>query len=292
MFIVFLTMDRPTFTTLEAAYQLHFYLYFKTYCSRPLFAEPSTREVLSSVTNDVCQREGYHLLEANISADHIRLLISLKPDHTVSRAVNMLKGNLSRELGLRFPAKASAGEWLGKGYFSRSSGKADVEAVRLYVSRQVSHHGYRGKWTEGLEFANPNFKTPAFEFGHSLSTLAYHVVLVTAGRAPVFDETIAPGLFDYVVAVGGKRGFALERMTVLPDHIHFLLEGLPSRSIGELVLALANNTAYWMGKHYWGVLRQTGAWDVWQPFYYAGTVGEYTTAEIRNFLKVEEGAVG
>jgi len=73
-------------------------------------------------------------------------------------------------------------------------------------------------------------------------------------------------------------------MSLLPDHVHLILEAVPSKSIDEIALALVNNTAYWMGKHYWGVLKQTGAWDVWQPSYYAGTVGEYTTAQVKRFL--------
>jgi len=278
---VLLLLMNPTFTRLEAAYQLHFYLYFKAYRSRPLFAEEKARQALTEVVGDVCQREDYHLIESDASKDHFRMLLSLKPDQPVARAVKMLKGNIARELGLRFPGTKP---WLGRGYYARSSGKVDIDTVRSYVSSQVSHHGYRGKWTDGLEFKNPRFTSPAFRPSHSVSILSYHLVLVTKGRASVFDETIAGGLFKYTVAVGDKHGFALDRMSVLPDHVHLILEAVPSKSIGELVLGLANNTAYWMGKHYWGVLKQTGAWDVWQPSYYAGTVGEYTTAQVRRFL--------
>ena len=195
----------PTFTKLEAAYQLHFYLYFKTYCCRPLFTEGPVREVITEVTSNVCQREDYHLLEARPSLDHLRLLVSLKPGQAVSRAVKMLKGNLSHELGLRLPETSP---WLGRGYYARSSGRVDIETVRSYVGSQVSHHGYRGEWTKALELTNPGFKSPAFQLSHAVSILNYHVVLVTKGRASVFDETIAGGLLKYAVAVGDKLGFA------------------------------------------------------------------------------------
>ena len=101
-----------------------------------------------------------------------------------------------------------------------------------------------------MEIKNPGFKSPAFELPHAVCALSYHVVLVTQGRTSVFDDTIARGLFDYAVAVGEKYGFALERVTILPDHVHLVLEAVPNKSIDELVLALVNNTAYWMGKHY------------------------------------------
>ena len=73
-------------------------------------------------------------------------------------------------------------------------------------------------------------------------------------------------------------------MSVLPDHIHLLFEALPSISVADCALSLVNNTLHWMEKNYWGVLKQTGAWDVWQPSFYAGTVGEYTTAQVKRFL--------
>jgi REP element-mobilizing transposase RayT len=76
----------------------------------------------------------------------------------------------------------------------------------------------------------------------------------------------------------------VERMSILPDHCHPLFEAVPNKSVNEIALTLMNNTVHWMGKHYWGVLKQTGAWDLWKPSYYAGPVGEYTTAQVKRFL--------
>jgi putative transposase len=274
-------MAQPTFTSVQAAYQLHFYLCFKTSRLQPRFSDRTVRELLDEVAADVCGREQYHLLESQTSPDHLRLLISTRPDQSVSRAVKMLKGNLSRALGLRFPPSEP---WLARGYFARSSGKADIETVRSYVASQVSHHRYRGSWTEPLQLVNRSFMSPAFQLPHSVTLLNYHLVLVTKGRAGVFDETIAPRLFKYITAVGAKHGFQVERMSLLPDHLHLMFEAIPGVSVGDLALALMNNTAHWMARHYWGVLKQTDAWDLWQPSYYVGTVGEYTTAHVKRFL--------
>ncbi|MGH9829476.1 MAG: IS200/IS605 family transposase, partial [Blastocatellia bacterium] len=141
-------MESPTFTNLESAYQLHFYLCLKSHRMRPLFAKQDVRDALLEVAEDVCRREDYHLLESHTSETHFRLLVSLKPAHTVSQAVRMLKGNISRTLGLRF---GNTDDWLGRGYFARTSGTVDLDTVRVYVDQQVAHHGYRGKWTESLE---------------------------------------------------------------------------------------------------------------------------------------------
>ena len=114
--------------------------------------------------------------------------------------------------------------------------------------------------------------------------LDYHLVLVTQNRVPLFDETISPRLFEYVMAIGNKHNFVVDRIGLLPDHVHLIIEAIPNLSIEQCVLALLNNTRHWMNEHYSGVLKQTHAWDVWQPSFYAGTVGEYSTAQVKRFL--------
>ena len=280
-------MLTPHFRALDAAYQLHFYLCLKTRYLKPLLVTNGHYALVSHVLDDVCAREQYHLLETDISPDHLRLLFSLKPDQTVSRAVKMVKGNLAREFGGAFADDLQRhnikGPW-ARGYFARSAGKVNLELARRYVEAQVTHHGYEGNWTKALKFRNPAFKSPAFNLAHCLCMLDYHVVLVTEHRKAVFDEAIAPGLFNYLGTIGKKHGFVIDRIGLLPDHMHLILEAVPGVSIQECVLALLNNTRYWMEKHYSGVLKQTGAQNVWHPSFYAGTVGEYSTAQVKRFL--------
>jgi putative transposase len=260
---------------------------FKTHYLREVLTGANERELITTEAQAICTRESYHLLDAQVESTHVRMLVSLKPEQTVSGAIQRLKGSLSRRFSAEFPsylAQLRMPTLWARGYFARSSGKVDADTVRAYVDSQISHHGYRGTWTDALRFRNPDFRSPAFSLAHCLTILQYHLVFVTDFRIPLFDEVIAPGLFQYLIAVGKKRGFALERMSVLPDHIHLVVEALPSLSVAQLALSVANNTRYWMEKNYWGVLKQTGGWDVWKRSYYAGTTGEYTTAQVRSFL--------
>jgi putative transposase len=201
--------SRPPFTHLESAYQLHYYLCFKTHYLRNVLVGTTEQELVSVATETVCEKEGYHLLETNVEPTYVRLLLSLKPDQSVSRAVQRLKGNLSRRFSATFASRLAELRmptlW-ARGYFARSSGKANLDTVRRYVDSQITHHGYRGAWTEGLRYRNLQFKSPAFSLSHCLTILKYHLVLVTDSRLPIFDEVIAPKLFDYVIAIGEKRG--------------------------------------------------------------------------------------
>lgn len=278
---------KPVIDYLESAYRLHFYLTFKTHYLRPHFAGQEVQVVIKRGVEDVCNRHGYHLLDTQTSDDHLRVLLSMKPEQSVSRAVQMLKGNLSRLFSLSFPGlltRYRAKSPWAEGYFGRSSGKADLEASRRYLEDQAAHHGYHGDWTSGLTYRNPRFQSPAFHFAHCVCLLNYHLVLVTKFRTSLFDERIAPGLFEYIVAVGSKRGFAIDTISLMPDHIHVMIESRPDVTIADCAFSLVNNIHHWMEKHYWGVLKQTRCWDVWQPSFYASTVGEYSTAQIKTFL--------
>jgi putative transposase len=279
----------PHFKALEAAYQLHFYLCFKTHYLKPALATTSAQSLIRSEVNELCIREGYHLLETNLTETKLRLLLSLKPTHTISNVAKILKGNLDRQFSLSLREDLSRNRmkklW-ARGYFARSSGKVSLETVQSYVLNQVAHHGYKGKWTSPLTFRNSLYKSPAFTLAHSFCLLNYHIVMATQNRIPIFDEEIAHGLFKYLLLIAQKHEFAVERMSLLPDHFHLVIEARPTVSVEECVQALMENTRYWMERHYVGVLKETAAWDLWQPSYYAGTVGEFTSAQIRQFLSL------
>ncbi|PWT89165.1 MAG: hypothetical protein C5B55_11825 [Blastocatellia bacterium] len=279
----------PHFAALQAAYQLHFYLCLKTRYLHPLLRSVAAQSIVLSTLEEVCCREDYHLLESELTQDHLRVLVSLQPTQTVSNVVRMLKGNTDHEfrcsLADELQRHQTTALW-AKGYFARSAGKVDLDVVRDYVARQVSHHGYKGSWTRPLQYCNPEFRSPAFPMPHCFCLLNYHIVLVTQERRSVFDEVIAPRLFEYVRTVGMKHRFAIDRIGLLPDHMHLVIEARPDVSIEEYVRAIMESTRYWMNKNYYGVLKETKAWDLWKPSYYAGTVGEYTTAQVKAFLKM------
>jgi putative transposase len=277
----------PHFKALKAAYQLHFYFCFKTHCLQPLLAPQSAQTLIGNVLADVCKREQYSLLETDVVDDRLRLLLSLKPTQTVARVTKMLKGNLDREFSVKIEHDHGYRRLFARGYFARSSGKVNLEAARQYVETQAAHHGYSGLWTRPLRYRNAEFRSPAFPLAHSFCVLNYHVVLATHDRIPMFDEVIAPGLFEYAIRVGEKHGFAIERMGLVPDHFHLLLEAKSDVAVEECARALLDNTRAWMERRYWGVLKEANAWNVWQPSYYAGTVGEYTTAQVEKFLKLK-----
>jgi hypothetical protein len=54
---------KPHLTALEAAYQLHYYLWLKTHYLQPLLATEERQSLARTIINEVCGRNNYNLLE-------------------------------------------------------------------------------------------------------------------------------------------------------------------------------------------------------------------------------------
>jgi putative transposase len=268
------------FADLSWAYQLHYYLCFRTHRRKKLFLRTDRTNALYRELSNICERHGYHLISEKAYADHMRCLLSLRPSDSISKTLQTVKTNLSRELGSQFGIEVPV--W-ADGFLARSAGRVRIDGVKSYLDSQTEHHGYSGRVCPPVfRFAvrNPSPLTAA----HSVFDLNHHIVLATRYRRGVFGSRIGQEMIEYWQKVATKKGFAIDRATVLPDHIHMLLRIVPKVSIEECVLTMMNNGQYWFGRHYPEFLVQAGVSQLWQPSAYAGTTGTVTTALVKSFL--------
>ena len=91
----------------------------------------------------VCDDFESELLEFNGESDHVHLLVSMPPKHSVSALVNSLKGVSSRLLKLQFPEIAhfwsvakSRGPLWSPSFFACSVGGAPLEVLKRYIQEQ------------------------------------------------------------------------------------------------------------------------------------------------------------
>lgn len=95
---------------------------------------------------------------------------------------------------------------------------------------------------------------------------------------------VGQALTEYWIAVGEKRNFALDQISIVPDHVHLIVRIVPKMSIEEVALLLMNNGQHFIGKRYPELLIANGMTQLWDCSAYAGTSGEMTTALIKNWL--------
>jgi REP element-mobilizing transposase RayT len=268
-------MYLPPFTSLSWAFQLHYYLCFRTYRRRPIIG--SKLHALASLVSEICERHDYHLLECQTHADHIRNVVSLKPADSIAKVMQTIKTNASRELSITKPVWA-------RGYLARSVGRMRIDAVRRYLDQQSKHHGYESRILPPVYRFRATQPTE-LRSAHASFELSHHLVLSTNQRKGVFTSVMAQALTEYWLKVAAARDFAIDQVSFVPDHVHLIARILPRMSIEECVLLLMNNGQHYMGKHYPQLFVENGINQLWEASAYAGTCGNFTTALIKSWLR-------
>ena len=94
-----------------------------------------TREMIRLI----CNNNEVQILSGHVSKDHIHLLVSVPPHLSVSKLIQLLKGNTSYKLQREFKElnKQYWGRHLwGRGYFVASSGNVTDEVIMEYIRTQ------------------------------------------------------------------------------------------------------------------------------------------------------------
>lgn len=236
---------------------------------------------LSRIIEDLCEINDYHLLERKIEAQSARLLLSLRPAHILADVLKLLKGRSSSKL---CPELAISPPLWARGYLAESVGRVRIQAVKNYIKAQSEHHGYSSRTNPPIYQYIAQSKAP-LTTSHSFFELAHHIVLATKFRRGVFGSREGEALIGYWTKVGRLRDFAIDRASVLPDHVHMLVRIKPKTSIEKIALSLMNNGQYFIAKHFPETLVKAKIDQLWQPSAYAATCGELSTALLKAFLQ-------
>ena len=107
---------------------------FSTKERRPLIS-PDRRNALFAYLRAIAQGEGFRIIEAGGTADHLHLLLQLPAQCPLAQAIQKLKGGSSRWMGLDFA-------WQ-QGYGAFSVSPSQLAVVRRYIRNQEAHHRKR-----------------------------------------------------------------------------------------------------------------------------------------------------
>ena len=118
----------PTFT------KHHFHIVFSTKKRQKLISK-EIRPQLWTYMAGICRNTGILALAIGGIDDHVHLLVELKPDMTVAKAVNLLKSNSSSWM----KSSVRGFSWQ-EGYASFSVSASNIPAVKRYVLNQEARH--------------------------------------------------------------------------------------------------------------------------------------------------------
>ena len=94
---------------------------------------------IEALIRECAEINGWAIEELNIQVDHVHMLVQLKPDISVSRVVQLVKGGSSRILREEMPEIKEFlwGEsFWADGYFAETVGKCTEAVIKTYIKNQ------------------------------------------------------------------------------------------------------------------------------------------------------------
>ena len=95
---------------------------------------------LRDLIREICKTMDIEIIKGHVSKDHVHLLASVPPYHSVRQVMKRIKGKTSRRLlnESRILAKQFWGRHLWtRGYFVASSGNVTDEVIAQYIDQQA-----------------------------------------------------------------------------------------------------------------------------------------------------------
>ena len=96
---------------------------------------------------EICLAQNITIIKGHVSKDHVHLFVSIPPELSVSKVVQLFKGKTSRKI-LEEDKQVSKQYWgrhfWARGYFAVSSGTVTDEAIMEYIKYQDEDQEKRG----------------------------------------------------------------------------------------------------------------------------------------------------
>ena len=121
---------------------------------------------------------------------------------------------------------------------------------------------------------------------HNKTLLLYHLVLPAKYRRKVFKKEVIETLKEICFGLKDRYEIRFLEIGAEEDHLHFMVQGVPSMSVKEIVNIVKSITAKKIFQKHPEIKRFLWGGNLWTSGYYANTVGQYGNEEvIRKYVK-------
>lgn len=121
---------------------------------------------------------------------------------------------------------------------------------------------------------------------HNVSILLYHFVCPAKYRGAVIDEKVDQVLKEVCLEIARRYQIAFIEIGTDKDHVHFLIQSVPTYSPTKIIRIVKSLTAKEVFKRAPHVKRQLWGGEFWSDGYYVGTVGKQGSEEtIRQYVQ-------
>ena len=116
--------------------------------------------------------------------------------------------------------------------------------------------------------------------------LLYHLVFPLKYRRSVITKEIGESLKDICIEISERYEINFVEIGYEPDHVHFLVQSVPSMSLSEIAMKLKSITAKQLFQRHPEIKAKLWGGNFWTSGYYANTVGQYGNEEvIRRYIE-------
>ena len=135
---------------------------------------------------------------------------------------------------------------------------------------------------------------------HNKTLLLYHMVFPLKYRKKIITDEIGESLKEICLAISERYEIDFIEIGYESDHVHFLVQSVPSMSVAEMVMKLKSITAKQLYKIHPEIKAKLWGGNFWTSGYYANTVGQYANEEVirkyvlnqgkeKEYIKIHQG---
>jgi len=121
---------------------------------------------------------------------------------------------------------------------------------------------------------------------HNVSALIYHIVCPAKYRRVIFDAEVDTVLKEVCLDIAKRYEIAFLEIGTDKDHVHFLVQSVPSYSPTKIVKMIKSLTAREIFHRVSAVKKRLWGGEFWSKGYFVSTVGRHGNEEvIRQYVK-------
>ncbi len=115
---------------------------------------------------------------------------------------------------------------------------------------------------------------------HNKTLLLYHLVFPVKYRRKVIDGVISEYIKDVCLKIGERYEIQFIEIGTDEDHVHFLVQSVPTMTVSNIVRTIKSLTAREVFKNHPEVKRDLWGGNFWTSGFCANTVGMYGNKEV------------
>ena len=106
---------------------------------RKRILQGSLAKRVKELLRECAEVNGWNIDELKIQPDHVHMLVQLRPDISISKAVQLFKWKSSRKVRKEFPSLIEfywGDSFWSDGFFVETVGQVNLEKIREYIKKQ------------------------------------------------------------------------------------------------------------------------------------------------------------